>query len=93
MVVDKSEPPVVMEGVREMAEVMAVGETRTAAAECEERCPAASNVQQEGDIMEVVENVGSDDSSHVKINCWFGPMGTVSPLHFDPEHNLLAQVH
>ena len=30
--------------------------------------------------------------SRVKINCWFGPMGTVSPMHFDPEHNLLAQV-
>jgi lysine-specific demethylase 8 len=33
-----------------------------------------------------------DASSPVLTNAWFGPEGTVSPLHHDRYHNLFAQV-
>jgi Cupin-like domain len=32
-----------------------------------------------------------NDSSTVTKNLWFGPAGTISPLHFDRSHNLLHQ--
>lgn len=35
---------------------------------------------------------GSCSASKVMIQAWFGPLGTISPLHFDAYHNILVQL-
>lgn len=60
--------------------------------------PMACCFNTNGQINELRDDICIPDYCFVgggelqSLNAWFGPAGTVTPLHHDPHHNILAQV-
>ena len=55
-------------------------------------------VSQMGDISQWLPELAGDVrfprwSTPSRVNFWFGSAGTITPLHFDREHNLFAQIY
>ena len=56
-------------------------------------CYANMALHGNGDEHNSGEDEDDDDVNRdVMLNAWFGPAHTISPLHTDPHHNILAQV-
>ena len=71
----------------DMKEMVSTGVRRSTEAQC--TCKQSRT----GEGVEGLVGQGEgSEGEHVTMSAWFGPPHTVSPLHHDPKHNILAQV-
>ncbi|XP_057873451.2 lysine-specific demethylase JMJ30 isoform X3 [Cryptomeria japonica] len=54
--------------------------------------PLFEQISQLGKDICVPDYCSASNGELHSVNAWFGPAGTVTPLHHDPHHNFLAQV-